>query len=208
MFASQAKLFEDELIPHRQPLQSKPVSGKSGKGLGAHGKQPVARTPAKNADSSAQSVKTKRRALANITNDHAKSGGNTGGDNAAEEDLPAKPAAAVIQKAESKPALPQVMPPSPEKLVGPTGRDMEEAAAAAENKLIEEKVSRLLRALEGAWDDDASDISRDFVSGVETPDDLRDLSPICADDLGPLPECPIPPLCVDLIDTHQPSPML
>lgn len=106
----------------------------------------------------------------------------------------------MIRQSESSPAIIKNSLPSPEKLVGPTGREMEEAAAAAENQRIEEKVALLLRALEDAWDDNVSDLSRDMISGTDASDHLEDASPICPEDLGSLPECPLPPLFMDFID--------
>lgn len=76
---------------------------------------------------------------------------------------------------------------------------MEEAAVAAEEKKIEEKVSLLLKALEGAWDDGLSDVSRDKLSDFEFHGDQHG-SPLSMDDLGPLPDCVFPPLFMDFID--------
>lgn len=95
---------------------------------------------------------------------------------------------------------PDSAPPSPERLVGPTGKEMEEAAAAAEEKQIEEKVALMLRALEGAWDDGIGDVSRDMLSEVDVYNE-RDSIPLCANDLGPLPDYSFPPLFMDFSDS-------
>ena len=107
----------------------------------------------------------------------------------------------MLQQPESKATISHTSLPSPEKLVGPTGRDMEEAAAAAEDQKIEEKVSLLLRALEGAWEDNVSDVSRDVLSETDPFTDIDCSGPIYTEDFGPLPDCPFPPLFMDFIDS-------